>query len=53
MLTSNFITSNTYTFPIPNDIKVNMVHPHNLEYAAPTNKQIIKYMLYLHSHLYL
>ena len=27
---------------------INMLHPHNLQYATPTYKQIFKYMLYLH-----
>ena len=43
-----FITSNTYTFTTSNDIIINMLHPHNLQYATPTNNHIFKYMLYLH-----
>ena len=45
--TSNFITSNTYTFTTSNDIIINMLHSHNLQCATLTNKQIFKYMLYL------
>ena len=45
--TSNFITSSTYTFTTSNDIIINMLHSHNLQYATLTNKQIFKYMLYL------
>ena len=37
--TTEFVTIN---------ITINMLHPHNLQYATPTNKQIFKYMLYLH-----
>ena len=31
-----------------NDITINILHPHNPQYTTPTNKQIFKYMLYLH-----
>ena len=31
-----------------NEITTNILHPHSLQYVTPANKQILKYMLYLH-----
>ena len=35
-------------FTTSNDVTINMLHPHNLQYATPTNEQIFKYILYIH-----
>ena len=40
--------STDYTFTTSNDITINMPHPHNLQYATPTNQQIFKYIRYLY-----